>query len=205
MLIWPEASRAQNNMATVSADGSTVCIFDPALELLVQPFDRIRRPRAAPLGRRQMCKREQPIAGFVEAVGDRAVLEPPLADESLAAHCDVFRRGRVDHVGIVGADFLMHALRRVREQIAMLVNGAALYQCAVPNDGNRAFSSPGAPSTIRNSGRRRPRPIRSSRTERKEIGSPKFWSKKALEPVLAKYNKDHPLPPQRPPPICKGQ
>jgi hypothetical protein len=36
------------------------------------------------LGRRQMCKREQPIAGFVEAVGDRAMLEPPLADESLA-------------------------------------------------------------------------------------------------------------------------
>ncbi len=39
----------------------------------------------------------------------------------------------------------------------------------------------------------------------KEIGSPKFWSKKILEPVLAQYNKDHPAPPQRPPPICKGQ
>jgi hypothetical protein len=39
----------------------------------------------------------------------------------------------------------------------------------------------------------------------KEIGSPKFWSKKALEPVLAQYNKDHPAPSQRPPPICKGQ
>jgi hypothetical protein len=39
----------------------------------------------------------------------------------------------------------------------------------------------------------------------KDIGSPKFWSKKTLEPVLAQYNKDHPAPPQRPPPICKGQ
>jgi hypothetical protein len=39
----------------------------------------------------------------------------------------------------------------------------------------------------------------------KEIGSPKFWPKKTLEPVLAQYNKDHPAPPQRPPPICKGQ
>jgi hypothetical protein len=39
----------------------------------------------------------------------------------------------------------------------------------------------------------------------KDIGSPKFWSKKTLEPVLAQYNKDHPPPPQRPPPICKGQ
>ena len=39
----------------------------------------------------------------------------------------------------------------------------------------------------------------------KEIGSPKFWPKKTLEPVLAQYNKDHPAPPQRPSPICKGQ
>jgi hypothetical protein len=39
----------------------------------------------------------------------------------------------------------------------------------------------------------------------KEIGVPKFWSKKALGPALAQYNGDHPPPPQRPPPICKGQ
>jgi hypothetical protein len=39
----------------------------------------------------------------------------------------------------------------------------------------------------------------------KDIGSPKFWSKKVLEPVLAKYNMDHPAPPQGRPPICKGQ
>jgi hypothetical protein len=38
-----------------------------------------------------------------------------------------------------------------------------------------------------------------------EINAPKFWSKNTLEPVLAQYNKDHPAPPQRPPPICKGQ
>jgi hypothetical protein len=39
----------------------------------------------------------------------------------------------------------------------------------------------------------------------KEIGSPKFWSRKMLEPLLTQHNKDHPTPPQRPPPICKGQ
>ena len=39
----------------------------------------------------------------------------------------------------------------------------------------------------------------------KDIGCPKFWYKKALEPVFTQYNKDHPLPPQRPPPICRGQ
>jgi len=39
----------------------------------------------------------------------------------------------------------------------------------------------------------------------KEIGAPKFWSKETLGPILAQYKKDHPAPPQRPPPICKGQ
>jgi hypothetical protein len=39
----------------------------------------------------------------------------------------------------------------------------------------------------------------------KEIGAPKFWPKDALEPVLARYNKEHPKPPQGPPPICTGR
>ena len=38
----------------------------------------------------------------------------------------------------------------------------------------------------------------------KEIRSPKFWSKETLEPILAQYKKDHPAPPPRPMPICKG-
>ncbi len=39
----------------------------------------------------------------------------------------------------------------------------------------------------------------------KEIGSPKFWAKETLEPILAQYKKDHPAPPPQPTPICKGQ
>jgi hypothetical protein len=39
----------------------------------------------------------------------------------------------------------------------------------------------------------------------KEIRSPKFWPKETLEPILVQYQKDHPTPPPRPPPICKGQ
>jgi hypothetical protein len=31
----------------------------------------------------------------------------------------------------------------------------------------------------------------------KEIGSPKFWSKETLEPILAEYKKAHPAPPLR--------
>jgi hypothetical protein len=38
----------------------------------------------------------------------------------------------------------------------------------------------------------------------KEIGSPKFWPKERLEPILAQYKKDHPPPPERPTPLCKG-
>ena len=37
------------------------------------------------------------------------------------------------------------------------------------------------------------------------IGSPKFWAKETLEPILVQYKKDHPAPPARPTAICKGQ
>jgi hypothetical protein len=39
----------------------------------------------------------------------------------------------------------------------------------------------------------------------KEIGSPKFWPKETLEPVLAQYERDHPTPLQRPTPICTNR
>lgn len=39
----------------------------------------------------------------------------------------------------------------------------------------------------------------------KEIRSPKFWPEETLGPILTRYNNDHPAPPPRPPPICKGQ
>ncbi len=37
----------------------------------------------------------------------------------------------------------------------------------------------------------------------KAIGSPKFWPRETLEPILAQYKSDHPAPPPRSPPICK--
>jgi hypothetical protein len=37
----------------------------------------------------------------------------------------------------------------------------------------------------------------------REIGSPNFWPRETLEPVLVEYEKDHPQPPPQPPPICK--
>jgi hypothetical protein len=38
----------------------------------------------------------------------------------------------------------------------------------------------------------------------REIGSPNFWPKETLEPVLLQYKKDHPQPQPQPPPICRG-
>jgi hypothetical protein len=37
----------------------------------------------------------------------------------------------------------------------------------------------------------------------KQIGSPKFWSRKTLEPIIARYERDHPALPPQPLPICK--
>lgn len=39
----------------------------------------------------------------------------------------------------------------------------------------------------------------------KEIRAPKFWPKETLEPIIARYNQDHPPPPEKPPPICRAR
>jgi hypothetical protein len=38
----------------------------------------------------------------------------------------------------------------------------------------------------------------------KKIHAPKFWPKEFLEPMITRYEKDHPPPPEQPPPICKA-
>ncbi len=39
----------------------------------------------------------------------------------------------------------------------------------------------------------------------KEIRSPKFWRKESLVPILDEYERNHPPPPPRPLPVCKGR
>src|SRR5437762_5486704 len=97
-------------MVAVSAEGSTVYVLIRRLNSSCSRSIAFVVSRASPLARWQLRKTEQSIAGFLQAVGDRAVLEPPLANERLAARCDLFQRGRIDHVGIVGADFIMQTL-----------------------------------------------------------------------------------------------
>jgi hypothetical protein len=107
-------------MAAVSADGSTVCV------LILRLISSCRRStalvvRASPLARRYAGAGEEPLTGL-QAVGDGAMLEPPFADEGLAARLDLLARGRVDHVVVVGRDLLVQALGRVRQQVAVLVH-----------------------------------------------------------------------------------
>jgi hypothetical protein len=68
----------------------------------------------------------------------RSVVASGLSVWSSVARCDVFRRGRIDHIGIVGADFFMQALGRVRKQIAVLMNRAPLHRHTIPDGGDRS-------------------------------------------------------------------
>ncbi len=64
------------------------------------------------------------------------MLEPPFADEGLAAKRDLLRCRRIDHVVIVGGDLLVQAHRSVREQVSVLVDRAALHRYTVPDRGD---------------------------------------------------------------------
>ena len=136
---WPEASSAQNNIAAVSADGSTVWVLIRRLNSSCRRSIAFVVLRASPLARRQAGEGEEAVAGFLQAVGDGAVTEPPLADEGLAARLDLLGRGGVDHVGVVGGDLLVQALGRVGEQVAVLMDRAPLNRHAVPDRGDRLF------------------------------------------------------------------
>src|SRR5205807_9690572 len=93
--------------------------------------------------RRQASEGEEAVAGFLQAVGDGAVLEPPLADEGLAACLDFLGRGGVDHVSVVGGDLVVQTLGRMGEQVPVLMNRASLHRHAAPNSRNRLVQPSG--------------------------------------------------------------
>jgi hypothetical protein len=74
------------------------------------------------LVRWQTGEGEEAVAGFLKAVGDGPVLEPPPADEGFAARFDLFARCRVDHIFVVGVDLFMRALGGVREEITVFMH-----------------------------------------------------------------------------------
>src|SRR6478736_6584048 len=123
MLICPEASSAQNNIAAVSADGSTVCVL-------------IRRLNSS-------CRRS--IAFVVLALrhwlGGRRVKLNRRSPASSRQSATGRWRSRIDHVGIIGGYLFMQALGRVGKQIPVFVNGASLYRYAFPDGGKRLLES----------------------------------------------------------------
>jgi len=99
-VICPEASSAQNNIAAVSADGSTVWVLIRRLNSSCRRSIAFVVLCASPLARRQAGEGEEAVAGFLQAVGDGAMTQPPLADEGLYGGLDFLGRGGVDHVGV---------------------------------------------------------------------------------------------------------
>src|SRR5262245_39992308 len=61
-------------------------------------------------------KGKQARSGLLKAVGDRAVLEAPFADERFVPRHDLFRRGRIDHVVVVGRDLAVQAFGGMSQQ-----------------------------------------------------------------------------------------
>src|SRR3981189_2831757 len=81
IVIWPEASRAQNNIAAVSAEGRTVWVLIRRLNSSCKrsiAFD-VRIDFHWLFGKR--VKVNSLVARFLHAIGDRAAFQPPFADE----------------------------------------------------------------------------------------------------------------------------
>ena len=139
-------------MAAVSAEGSTVWVLMRRLNSSCsRSMALVVRADFHWLGGSRV-KANSALAGLLQAVGHGAALQPPLAQERLAPRLDLLRGLGVDHVGVVGRDLLMQPLRRVGQEVAMLVNRAALWAGTAGQSAASAFSRPAAPSVIRNSG-----------------------------------------------------
>src|SRR5258707_2220831 len=108
----------------------------------MEPFDCIGGACTSPLAERQPGKGEEPLTGLLEAVGYCLAFEPPFAHEGAPALLDLCRRGGVDHVVIVGRALLMQPVGCMGEQVAMLVDGAALSRHVTPQ-GRQRLLQPG--------------------------------------------------------------
>jgi hypothetical protein len=83
---------------------------------------------------------EQPRPCFFKAVGHHPTLEPPLAEERLAAALHLRCGVGADHVPVVLSQLVLHVLRGVGQEIAVVANRAALdRQVAAPQRNERGF------------------------------------------------------------------
>jgi hypothetical protein len=75
---------------------------------------------------------EQALAGFLQAIGDRAAAQLPARQEGLALSQDRAGTVSVHHVVELGLDLVMQVLGCVGEQVAFLVYGGAVEKPALP-------------------------------------------------------------------------
>ena len=117
MLIWPEASSAQNNIAAVSADGSTVCVL---IRRLNSSCNRsiafvVRALRHWLGGRRVKVNSRSPASSRLSATA--RCLSRHLRMKALRRASISSRVAGVDHVVVVGGDLLVQALGRMGQQV----------------------------------------------------------------------------------------
>jgi hypothetical protein len=91
------------------------------------------------LSGRQAREGEEAFPGFFEAVGDRPALQVPFAQEGLPAGLHLGGGLGVDHVSAVVAQLVVESLRRVRQQVTVLVNRAPLDRRVGPERGQGGF------------------------------------------------------------------
>src|SRR6516165_5310897 len=138
MVIWPAAASAQNNIAAVSADGSTVWVL---IRRLNSSWSRSIALVVRALfhwlgGSRVKVKSRSPASSRLSATAlhlSRHLRRKARRRASISAN------EGVDHVVVVGGDLVVQPLGRVGQQVALLVNGAALGWHIAPERGQRLF------------------------------------------------------------------
>src|SRR5205814_6190326 len=128
-----EATKAQNSMAAVSADGSTVCVLMRRLNSSCKRSMAlvVRADRHWLSGNRVNVNSRSPASSRLSATARHFSRHLRMNDLRRASMS--YWRAGVDHVVVLGRDFLMQTVRSVCQQIAMLVHGAALHQRLRPH------------------------------------------------------------------------
>ena len=173
MVICPEASSAQKSMAAVFRGRQDGLGLDAALKFFVQPFDGMagaRRPPTGPSGRRVKVNSRYPLPpGCRRPPGTSAATcagrpcgapRPPSASRRRSCRCN-------RPISFVRAG------RGVRQQVPVLVNGAALGRHLRPQRHQRLLQTGGAvdgqesrASSVRGRRGRRAAPARRPRSRR---------------------------------------
>src|SRR4051812_33799915 len=140
IVICPEASSAQNSIAAVSAQGRTVCVLMRRLNSSCRRSIAlvVRADFHWLFGSRVKVNRFSPASSRLVAT---AAHQPPLTQEALAPRRNLLRALGIDHVVVIGRNLVMQALRRVGEQIAMLVHRAALRRHRWPQRAQRLLQT----------------------------------------------------------------